>query len=113
MKIHCDYVVSASAGEEIRNQRAGLGNPLTVANLGLKGRWLCGRLSYETAKSNVAIYAGLAIRSRGLIRLVGVDSLTALDAILLDRARRVWMATGALVHLHATELVVEGRGAVS
>lgn len=37
MKIHSDYVVRTSASEQISNERAGLSNPLSVADLGLKG----------------------------------------------------------------------------
>jgi hypothetical protein len=45
VEIHGDDMVRARAGEQISNQRAGLSDPLAVANLGLKGRWLRGRRS--------------------------------------------------------------------
>lgn len=45
MKVHSDNVVCASASEEVGDQGTGLSNPLSVANLGLKGRGLGGRLS--------------------------------------------------------------------
>lgn len=84
-------MVGTRARQQIGDERARLSNPLAVADHGLKGRRLRRRLSRET----VTVFH---------VSAVGFDGA--------GRVRR-GAAAAALVQLHPTELVVEGRGAVA
>lgn len=118
VEIHGDDVVSASAGQQVRDQGTGLSNPLAVSDLGLESRRLggCGCAREETwgwgsrAVGAIGFLANVEVgRLVGFVRLARVDRLGTLDAVLLDGARGVpiGMAAVALIHLHPTELVVQ------
>jgi hypothetical protein len=48
-------MVRAGAGEQISNERAGLGNPLAVPDLGLKGGRFRGRRSREAVDDRASV----------------------------------------------------------
>jgi hypothetical protein len=112
MEIHRDDVVRARAGEEIGNQRAGLRNPLAVADLGLKGRRLRSRLSREAVDDGPAAGARLGAEVGALVRLVRVAALDAVELGRADEGIRRRAAAAALVDLHPAELVVQRAGAI-
>lgn len=119
MQIHGDYVVCARAREEVCDQCARLRHPLPVSGLGLEHRGL-GRVlpgdSMEAVDAVDAVDAICSVDGCRLLRLVrsdGIDRVAAAEAVRLAGAGwRVRVAGVALVHLHATELVVEGGRAI-
>lgn len=106
VQIHGNDMVGASTCEEVGNQRAGLSNPLTVADLWLESWGLGGPLCDYT------IHTITTVKVHRVLRLVRVDCLGATDAVRLHRAGGIRGAVALLVELHATELVVQCRGAI-
>lgn len=106
MEVHSNDMVGASAREEVGDQCAGLSNPLAVANLGLES-WRLGGGLCDDAGGAIG-----AIEVYRVLRLVRVECLAATETVALHGARRVRGAVEMLVHLHATELVVQSGCAI-
>jgi hypothetical protein len=109
VEIHGNDMVGARACQKVCDQCAGLGYPLSVSDLGLKGWRLCSRLLLEAVdaiggrRTRLAGEVGL-VRFIRLVRLVCVDALNAI--LLLNGAWRVRWTAIALIQLHSTELLV-------
>lgn len=114
MKIHSNDVVCARAGEQISNQRAGLGHPRAVSNLRLEGRRLRSRRPRYAVHDRAAARAIKVGRLLRPVRL-GVDCVAALDTVGLGGAGRIrrGRATVALVQLHPAERVVQVGRAIA
>jgi hypothetical protein len=100
VQIHGNDMVCAGACEEVCDERAGLGNPLPVADLGLEGGGLC-----DWFHSAVC-----AVGTVKVDRGAGVARLGAADAIELDGARGGRGRVGALLELHAAQLGLQRCG---
>jgi hypothetical protein len=97
VQVHGNDMVCAGACEEVCNERAGLGNPLPVADLRLKGGGLCDGFHGAVC----------AIGTVKVDRGARVARLGAADAISLDGARG---CVGTLLELHATQLGLQRCG---
>jgi hypothetical protein len=115
VKIHSNNVVGARTRQKVCDQRAGLGYPLSVPDLGLKGWRLCSGLlrvavgAIGGRRTRLAGEVGL-VRLIRLVRLVCVDALNAI--LLLNGAWRVRWTAIALIQLHSTELLVQRHRAI-
>lgn len=108
MEVHSNDMVCSGAREQVCNESTSLRDPLTIANLGLENRRLCGRYSHETICCSIgrSMLSVEVCRLLGLVGFARVDSFRALHSVLFDRARRVGGTGVALFHFHATELVL-------
>jgi hypothetical protein len=120
MQVHGDDMVCACAGEEVCNERTGLGDPLLVPGLALElGHFHGGFLFRDAVGQTIGHAVGQTVREGRvsrldrlgrIVRLARVDCVASAEMVAVGVAGLGRAAVGAvalLVHLEASKLVLE------